>query len=801
MRDIYLAFRSLWKSPGFLAAAVLTLGIGIGANTAMFSVLYAVVFEPLGIADPARVVNVWETDRHNSSLREGASAPDYYDWLAQQRPFSSMAGMTLRMMNFTAGSGDPERIGAFGVPPHYFDLIGVKPLAGRVFTAADDRAGAAPVAMIGESLWRRQFAGGPVAGRDITLDGVRYAISGVVPSAAALGMPDIDVWVPFETTLGAARSVRGQHGIRVIARLRDGVSVAQAESEMGVVAARLERLYPDDNKGRGVFVEPVRDFLLGDVRPRLYVLSAAVAGVLLIACLNVAGLLLARGDSRAREVAIRASLGASRGRLMRQFLTESMVIALAGGALGLLLASWTTDMLRAIAPTLPRATSIALNVPVLFFAFLVSVAAAVIFGLAPSFRASSVRPGLALGGGRGVTRRIATKGRALLVAGEIALTVMLVIAAGLLVQSFTRLSAVDLGMNTQNVMTFRLSLPAGKYPPPPRSEYPAWPQVIGFQHELVDGATRVPGVTSAALALNQPLETGWTSRIEITGRPPADGPQDEVRIRPVSAGYFELLGIPVLRGRSIAEQDRNDGAAVVVINEALASRYFPNENAVGKQLSFWGTPRTIVGVVKGERFGGPENAPEPALYPPAAQAPMSEFVLLVRTSGDPKSAIPSVRKIVRAIDPSVALYDIETLEEAAGRSVASQRFQAVLITAFGAIALVLAALGLYALIAHQVQQRTNEIGIRLALGAQRREIARLVLVHATVIAGAGAIAGLAGAVAAGRFLESLLFGMNAVDPALYAGVPLLMIVTALVAAYLPTRRAMNVDPAVAMRYE
>ncbi|HEX8252489.1 MAG TPA: ABC transporter permease [Thermoanaerobaculia bacterium] len=801
MRDIYYAFRSLWKSPGFMAAAVLTLAIGIGANTAMFSVLYAVVFEPLGIHDPSRVVMVWETDRHNASLREGASAPDYFDWLAQQRPFSSMAGMTMRMMNFTAGTSDPERIGALGVPSHYFDLVGVKPIAGRVFSRNDDRVGASPVALISETLWQRRFGGDAVAGRDITLDGVRYTISGVVPAAAALGRQDVEVWVPFEPTLGAAREIRGQHGIGVVARLRDGVSVKQAESEMNVVAARLERLYPDDNQGRGVFVEPVRDYLLGDVRPRLYVLSAAVAGVLLIACLNVAGLLLARGDSRAREVAIRASLGASRARLMRHFLAESVVIALAGGTLGLLLASWTTDLLRAIAPTLPRASTIDLNMPVLFFAFLVSAVAAVIFGLAPSFRASSVVPALALGGGRGVTRRVTTKARALLVAGEIALTVMLVIAAGLLLQSFTRLSSVDLGMKTENVMTFGFSLPSAKYPQPPRAEYPVWPKASGFQRELLDSTKRVPGVTGVAVALNRPLDSGWTSRIEIAGRTPTSGPPDEVRIRPVSEGYFELLGIPLLRGRSIAAQDRAGTPFVVVINEALASRYFPNENPVGKTLSFWATPRTIIGVVKGERFGGPENAPEAAVYPPMAQAPAAEAVLLVRTSGDPKSVVPSVRKVVRSIDPSLALYDIETLEEAAGNSVASQRFQAVLITSFGVIALVLATLGLYALIAHEVQQRTNEIGIRLALGAQRREIARLILVHATVIGGAGVVAGLVGALAAGRFLESLLFKMKALDPALYTGVPLLIIATALLAAYIPTRRAMNVDPAVAMRYE
>jgi len=801
MRDVRFAIRNLLKSRGFFAAAVLTLAIGIGANTAMFSVLYVVVFEPLGVTDASRVVRVWETDPHNSSFREGASAPDYFDWLAQQRSFSSMSAMTGRTLNFTGGGGDAERLNALTVSHDFFRMLGIAPVAGRTFLATDDRPGAAPVAMISESLWQRRFARGDVEGRDVTLDGRRHVIRGVVPRSAALGIRDIDVWLPFEAVLGDARAQRGRHGIYVNARLKDGVSVKQAESDMNVIASRLARQFPDDNANRGVFVEPVLETLVSDVRPRLYILSAAVAGVLLIACLNVAGLLLARGEARAREVAIRASLGASRGRLIRQFLTESIVIAFAGGALGLLLASWTTDLLRAVAPAMPRSNAIDLNVPVLLFAFVASIAAAVIFGLVPSLRASSTRPGLALGGGRGVTLRTGTKGRALLVSGEIALTVVLVIAAGLLLKSFSRLSAVDLGMDSRNVMTFGTSLPPTTYPEPPRSEYPVWPKVVHFHEEVLANAARVPGVTGVAIALNHPLSAGWTSQIQIAGRTPADGPQDEVRIRPVSAGYFRVLGMRILRGRPLAVEDRVGSENVVVINEALASRYFPNENPVGRQLTFWRTPRTIVGVVQGERFGGPDHDPEPAVYPSLAQVPMSETKLIVRTSVAPKSIVPAIRKVVRAIDPTIALFDIETLEESVGNSVASQRFQALLITAFGVIALLLAALGLYALIAHQVQQRTGEIGIRLALGAQRREVAQLIIGRAALLAGIGAVAGLAGAFAAGRFLESLLFQMSAVDPAIYLSVPLLLLVTALLAAYVPARRAMDVDPAIALRYD
>ena len=805
MHDFRFAVRSLLKSPGFAAATILTLAIAIGANTAMFSILYAVVLQPLAFREPDRVVRVWQTDVHNDSFREGASSPDLADWKQQQRVFSAMAGVTGRTLNLTEPNAETERVLMFGVSHDFYPMLGVAPIAGRSFVAADDREGAEPVVMIGEGLWQRRFGGGPVVGRHITLDGKSHEIVGVVPHKVPLIPQEPDVFLPLTIAVVPFGNVRGVHNVHVLARLKDGVSVQQAQAEMTVISTRLEKQYPDDNKGRGALVEPVHEAMVRDARPRLYLLSAAVLAVLLIACINVAGLMLARADARVRELAIRASLGASRARIVRQLLTESVAIATAGGLLGILFAWWATRTFIALAPAIPRTNGIGMHLPVLLFALGASFFSAVLFGVIPAVRTSAVQPALALGGVRGVLRGTRTAGRGVLVIVEVALAVMLVIGAGLLLKSLSRLMAVDVGLRTANIATFSMKLPEAKYPNPPRESYPRWPEATNFYDALLERLQSVPGVTHAAFGAHHPLDTGFTSQIVVVGQPEPTGPVDEVRIRPVTPEYFETLGIPLLRGRALTRDDRGDRPFVIVVNEALARRYFPsgrgNHDPIGQQLRMWGAPRTIVGVVKGERFGGPQAAPEPALYSPLAQMPMSDLTLVVRTNTDAEAVMNAVRGTMRELDPDIALYDVEMLDTTLGRTLATPRFQAILISSFGAIALLLAAIGLYALIAYQVQQRTNEIGIRLALGATRAEVARLILSRAFALALTGIAIGLVAALATGRFLKTIVFQVSTNDPAIYVVVPLLLVLIALAATWIPTRRAMRLDPAVALHVE
>jgi putative ABC transport system permease protein len=802
MNDIRIALRNLFRTPGFAVAVTVTLAVAIGANTAMFSILYAVVLEPLPFRDSDRLMRVWQTDQHNASYREGASMPDLVDWQKQQRTFGALAGTVSKQLNLTEAGSEPERINVTGASHTLFGMLGVTPLAGRTFTAADDRQGAEAVALLGESFWRRRFAGADVVGRAIALDGKTHRIAGVVPDLPAIWRgAGTDVWIALTPAVHPFAEVRGVHNVYVIGRLKDGVTREQAQSEMTMIASRLAQQYPDDNKGRGVLVERLLDALVRDARPRLFILSAAVLAVLLIACINVAGLMLARADTRMRELAIRASLGASRSRLARQLLTESAVLAGLGCAGGIALAWWATRTLTALAPPMPRGGNIGLNLPVLCFALGAALLAALLFGVVPAVRSSNVHPALALGSVRTSIRGTRTAGRSALVVAEVALAVILVITAGLLLKSFAGLMAVDVGLRTSNVVTFSMSLPEAKYPVPGRDQYPDWPAAVAFYDRLLERIATVPGVASAALGMAHPLDLGFTSQVAVTGQPDSGGPKDEVRIRPVTPSYFETLGIPLLRGRLLTRDDKPGAPAAIVVNEALAKRYFRNESAVGKQLTFWGKPNTIVGVVKGERFGGPLNEPEPAIYGPLSRLPMGNITLAVRATHDPGSTVAAVRAAIRQIDPDMALFDVEPLGDTLERTVATPKFQAMLTAAFGAIALLLAALGLYALIAYQVQQRTNEIGVRVALGATSGEIARLVLVRAAIVAAAGIAIGLVGALATGRFLQSIVFQISTRDPVIYTAVPLLLGAIALVAAWVPVRRAVRLDPAVALNVE
>ena len=801
--DLRYALRSLGKNRAFTAIAVITLALGVGANTAIFSVVHGILFKSLPYPDPNRLMVVWETDVHNNSMREPASAPDLADFQAQNRSFDKLAGWTVWNFNLTDASRPPERIDVAGVTPNLFPLLGAMPQIGRTFGDDTDRTGADGVALLSDQLWHTRYGRDPrILQSRIVLDGKSYEIVGVMPREFDFPR-EPDVWVPLHAIVGGFRDIRGVHNVGLLGRLRPEVTVEQAQAEMTLIAQRLAQQYPEDNRGRGVFVEPMHEAVVGRFRRALLVLLAAVAVVLLIACTNIASLLLARTSARAREMAIRTSLGASQWRVIRQLLTESMALSVMGGIAGLALAFWGVDLLLAVSPeNLPRAHSIRIDGPVLIFTLTVSLFSGLIFGLAPAIHVSrvSLSESLKAGGSR-VAARIRGGGRTLLVVTELALAVVLVIGAGLLIRSFWRLLNVDPGFRADNVLVMRVKLPEATYPVPPRNQFPKWPEVERFQDEVLERVRPLPGVRSAALAINHPLQRGWTSQVRIVGRPVPDGPVDESRIRAVSPDYFKTVGVPLLIGRDVAPSDRSDAPLVVLVNQSFVRKYFPNENPIGKQLTFWGKPRDIVGVVGDVRFMGLDSPSEPAVYPPFQQLAMSEISLLVHTANNPMSVLPAVRDAIWSIDRDLAIYDINTLEGLMHESLGTPRFQMLLLTIFGLVALVLATVGVYGVISYRVDQRTQEIGVRLALGAQNEQILKLVVGEGSLLALAGISVGLAAGALATRYMSALLFGVSSHDLLTYLSVSSLLAVIAIVASYLPARRAMRVEPIAALRYE
>jgi putative ABC transport system permease protein len=799
LQDIRYAVRVLARSRAFTFAALLTLMLGIGATTSIFSVLYGVVFQPLPYPDPSRLVIVWETDPHNNSYTEGSSLPDFVDWKAQSHSFQRIAGGRAATSTLADSGREAERVNSAMVLPGWFETLGVLPSIGRTITERDDVKNAEPVVLISDRLWHERYGGAAVLDRMITLDGQPHRIIGVMPEG--FGFPnDAAVWMPFVANASEHMFLRGVHALLVVGRLTPSAGIATAQSEMSGIMRRLEKLNPADDAGRGIHVETVQDALVGEVRPRLLLLTAAVSLVLLIGCINIAGLMLARANARSREIAIRTSLGASRARLTRQLLVESLVLSFAGTILGIGLAVVATRALLILLPTLPRARAIGMHAPVLLFAAATGIGSALLFGLVPALRASrggmfdSLR-GRALDKSR-------TRLRATLVVAEIALAVVLVVGAGLFLASLSRLLSVDPGIRTDHVLTAAIELPSSTYPVPGRAVYPHWPKATNFYAELLTRLRAIPGVISAAAAINHPLNAGWTSQVTAEGQAAQpEGERDESRIRIVSGGYFESLGIPLLRGRTFDARDRSGAPDTLLINEAFARRYFPRVDPVGKHVSMWGKSKEVVGVVRGERFRGLGAESDPAIYPPLEQMPMSSVTLILRVEGDPMRYASPVRSAVRAIDSGIAVSNVEPVGVQLTRSIATPRFQTTLVTLFGCIALVLAAVGLYGLIAYQVQQRTREIGIRVALGAQQSEIAILVVKQGLVLALIGIAIGIAAALGVTRFIAAALFNVSATDPGVFAVVAAMLTFVALIASYIPARRASRVDPCVALRYE
>jgi putative ABC transport system permease protein len=799
--DLKYALRTYRRSPGFAAAAIATLALGIGATAAVFSVVHGVVLAPLPFEDPSRLVVVWETDPHNQAFEEAASFLDLQDWKREQKSFTAIAGRMRQLLNLSESGGEPERLRASAVTHEFFGLLGVSPAMGRVPRPDEDQPGAPGVLVISDGLWRERFgAAENVLGKTVALDGKPHQIIGVMPPGFDFPW-DSRAWVPLEPALSDHfRRERGTHPIIVFGRLKPGVTAAQADAEMSALMERLAKAYPDENAGRGARVQPLHEAIVGEVRRPLAILLGAVAFVTLIACANVSGLLLARAAGRSREMAVRRALGAGRGRLIAQLLTESVLLALVGGLAGLAIASWGVDALLALAPRgLPRVGAVHVSLPVVAFVMAASAFAGFLAGIAPALTASrDLRGALAASDSRGGSRQGV---RSALVVAQVALAVVLASGAALLLRSLDNLLRVNPGFRTAGLLTAEVSLPRSKYPEPKRDNMYDWPQVQRFYAELMPRLETLPGAVSASFAINHPLRPGWTSQIEIPGRAQSLGERDEVRIRAIAPGYFETIGARIVAGRAIEARDHQDAEHVVAINEAFARKYFPNEDPVGKTVAFWSRPRRIVGVAADVRFQGLAAEPDAAVYPSLYQVPMSGITIVARSETDATAIAPALRAAVKAVDPDVAVYDVRSAEELLAESLGGRRFQTTLLSIFGASALLLSAIGLYGLLAYSVARRRREMGIRAALGAGRSDIVGLVVREGLFRALPGVAIGVVGAIAATRLLASTLFGISPTDTVTFAGVAVALVAACLLASYLPARRAASVEPATALRTE
>ena len=803
-QDLRFALRLMLKSPGFSAIAIITLALGIGANSAIFSVVNAVLLRPLPFNDPSRLVLVEERSKYPTIT---VSYLNYLDWRDQSHSFESMQAMYTTNMTLT-GKDEPERVVMRMVTSGFFPLLGVSPRIGRNFSREEDRVGGTPVAILSYTLWQRRFGGASdVLGKSLTLDAQPYTVVGVLPPGFQFFQP-ADVFLPFHPWARTLPDDRNWHpGILPVARLKPGVSIEQARAEMQTISKRLEQQYPLYNTGDSSDVVPVHEQLVQNSRPALLLLLGAVSFVLLIACVNVANLLLARGASRGREVAIRTALGAGRGRVVRQLLTESVLLSLAGGGLGLLIASLSLGPLLKIAGgSLPQTGPVGLDGGVLAFTAAIAILTGILFGIVPALRTAKLDLRETLNeGSRGSTAGPGHhRMRNALLCMEISLAMLLLVGAGLLLRSFSRLQEVPPGFQVDHLLVADIPLARTAYAKPD--------QRYEFYDRLVEASRNLPGVRAAGAATFLPVSGGGSIiHFNITGRPPKS-PSDFIAAgyRAVTPGYLETLGVPLLQGRLITPADTEHAPSVVVINATMAHIYFPTEDPLGKRLQLGATPENeiptmeIVGVV-GDVRPGLGIDPQAEMYLPYRQAdqilPVFSLSIVLRTVNDPSAETSSFRTALAHIDPGVPLVNVRTMQTNMAATVAQPRFRTWLIGIFAALALALAGVGVYGVMFYSVTQRTSEIGVRVTLGARPEDIFRIIIAGALRIALLGVVIGLVAAAALTRVLKAFLFGITAYDPLTFAGVALVLTLVALAASYFPARRATRVDPMVALRYE
>jgi putative ABC transport system permease protein len=822
LHDVRLACRLLLRTPSFALVAVVTLALGIGATTAIFSVVDGVLLRPAPVEDLDRLVMVWETDRNTATTREPGSVPDYVDYRGRSRTLSMLATFFAVEGTLALAGGEPMRVAGMFVTHDFFAMLGVQPVAGRRFTEAETRPGGPSIALVSESLWRRTLNADPASiGSAIRLNEEPFTVVGIVPddadfgalqilSAAAYsrGFADsgartrVDVWLPLQAD--PQEFPRSTHPNLMIGRLAPGVGVAAAQQELAGIAADLERAYPE-NAARGVFVEPLADVVFGPVRPALYVLLGAVGIVLLVACVNVANLLLARGAERCREVAVRTALGAGAARIARQFFAESLVLSLAAAMLGTALAFVGLRALVAMAPAdVPRLDGVSIDLRVLLVTLVTSMAVGIVFGLAPTLQARALdmlatlkSEGRQATAGRGHARL-----RSGLVVAELALAIVLLVGAGLLIKSFWHLLQVDAGFQTAGVLKAEYELPASRYPASFET-FPDFHEMHAFNRRLIERVERLPDVEAAAVAGNHPLDPGFTNSFRVVGREAEARSWPEISVRRVTPGYFQTVALRLLDGRVLGDADDTAAAPVCVINRAAAERFWPGRSPLGAEIRLYGAARRIVGVVANEKFQGIDEAAPIAIYLPLWQAPSFDGsgVLLVRASGDAASVAPAVRGTIRELDPALSVYGVEPLDETRARTVSQRRFAMLLVGVFAAVALTLAAVGIHGMLSYGVSRRTREIGIRVALGARPASVRQLIVGQGLVLTLLGLAIGLPASLALTRLLRSLLFGVTPTDPMTLAGGAVLLAAVAILASYVPARRATRVDPAIALRVE
>ncbi|HKP86346.1 MAG TPA: ABC transporter permease [Blastocatellia bacterium] len=798
IQDIRYGIRTLLKNPGFSAVAILALALGIGANTAIFSVVNAVLLRPLQFDKPDQLVLVWEKRMALGRVRNPASPPDFADWKAQNQVFEEMATFTPGGFSLTGGD-EAERLQGANVSPSLFTVLRAQPRIGRAFQDDEDKAGNNHVVILSNGLWQRRFGSDPeIVGRTMRLNEQTFTVIGVMPADFSFPNRTTELWVPL-TLDPEDQNNRGGHGLNVIARLKSGVTIEQAREEMDAIAGRLEQQYPNVNTGHGVNVFPLYEEVVAGSRPALLILLGVVALVLLIACANVANLLLARASARQKEIAIRTALGARRGRIVRQLLTESVLLSLAGGVIGALLALWGLDLLLAVgADTIPRAKEIKIDAAVLGFTLLVSLITGLIFGLVPALQASKPNLNESLKeGGRNVSASFRRNPvRSLFVIAEVAICLVLLIGAGLMIKSFARLLNINPGFNPENVLAINVSLSGSKY----RERE----QVTAFYKQVLERISSVPGAKDSAAVAALPMAGGFGSRyFRIEGRPPTPpGQGNNANVNIITPGYFQTMNIPLIAGRDLDERDAGKSPEVTIINQEMARRYWPDEDPLGKRLAVGDGPwRTVVGVVGDVKQSALEAETRPEMFWPYYQTGVPFATLVVRTTGKPEAMIAAVRSEAQTVDKDLPLYNIKTMEQVISESVSNRRLNVLLLGIFGGLALVLAAVGLYGVMSYSVSQRTREIGIRMALGANRRDVTRLVVGQGMVLALTGVAVGLGASFALTRLMSSLLYEVSVTDPITFAALSLLLIGVAGMSSYIPARRAMKVDPIVALRYE